>query len=275
MVSFKSGSFDFCDEQVGFSDWQTFLDREDRESALDDPTNYLGRLHTNTRKLMEATPLRLRFNDSKEVSKIVEDIRLFEYEEEIWVSACHGGGVRKAWPCLGRIESGTSEVVLHRIEDPDLQPPQKNWLPFQLGNDLYLTSHLCPHRVVRVSDSGRLLQVWQSEPRVPAYLRPFFLRCSAAPIPLGGDSYLGAGHIVLFPGIARSYLHFFYEMDSKPPFQIRRFSKPFKILNNNDRVQFLMNMAWRHSKLVLSFGVCDCDSLFVEVAPEEIVLMFN
>lgn len=275
LCTFKSGSYDFCGELKGFAAANLNSKSKGPQPQGRSPINFIFEYDPIKRHMFEIHSLNLRIDEPDAAASRFEDIRLFKHLGSIWISCCYGGGNR-AWPVMGKLptDNRTDEVSLTRVLDHSLTPPQKNWLPFTMDDQLYFITHISPHRVIQVTKKGEIKNEWITSVELPLALKPFFLRGSAAPIMIRDDIFLGAGHIVVLPGIARTYLHFFYEAQSTPPFRILRISRPFKIFSRQDRVQFLMSLCPVDDGVVLSVGICDCDSIMLKVKQTEIERMF-
>ncbi len=96
----------------------------------------------------------------------------------------------------------------------------------------------------------------------------------------GGKTFLALGHEHLGRGGAtrywNEYLHMFVEFESVYPYRVKGKSPKFCFppLSRNDLcdlIQFAMSMWIEGSKLVITYGVNDCETRLVELELEEVL----
>lgn len=194
-----------------------------------------------------------------------EDARLTAYGGEIWcsVNRVPRGNQWEAEPLLGRLNRSDARLVAKTMRRPGLRAPQKNWMPFEAGDALYLEYSINPHVVWRI-DPSSLAVLEQHETRfLSGYFGPRgpFYRGSAPLVAYDG-AFLGAAHSMVKVDGKRDYRTHFFLTDPRPPFAIRWFGRPVKLLEPA-RIQYVSAIVPRaFDALVVSYGLADCDNLF-------------
>ncbi len=201
-----------------------------------------------------------------------EDARLFFYRDEIWCCATLGGHQISAWPCFGRLQGPAVELLL-----PDLgvDPPQKNWMPFEVNGQLYLEYSISPRRILQYApESGVIAFETGSE-------QDWFdgiIHGGAPAVRLSEAYFLGVANVQrLFWYQERYYAAVFYLFEAQPPFRVKYATPLTRVVSTKDRVQYVTGMVLDESKehLFLSFGVNDYDNWVVSVNVARIVGMLT
>jgi len=240
-------------------------------------------------RLVNHRPISATFADGAipvERSGIVEDARLARHGEEIVITANfvpYPAGPesfpdqRSAWPLIGVLDIPRARIECRRMRLAGASPPQKNWVPFSVAGQLYLEYSVSPHRILAVDPAtGACQTAWMSSTPAGDRFPPGYLKGGAPPISLGG-SMLGACHAWdLNRDGQRDYRTYFYLFSSAPPFQVLGISRPLKLVVPH-RIQYLVGMTLDEAgdRLVLSFGVCDCDNYFVGVPLRRILALIE
>ena len=130
-----------------------------------------------------------------------------------------------------------------RIGGVELRRKEKNWMPFVAAvqarsgteaRQLFLSYAIYPHHVVITCNakSGFCTRVYNTTSqavwsRLLVYHGLLEKASASAPAVAlaGGQRHLGIGHASTGLGV---YFHFFYEMQSTPPFTVLRTSRPFR-----------------------------------------------
>jgi hypothetical protein len=205
---------------------------------------------------------------------LLEDARLVSFEDQIWcsVNVVPNGNQMHAMPRLGRHSVDAGRLVLGSLSVSGASPPQKNWLPFSSDGVLYLQYSVNPHVVLRLDVTHMSVVERHSTSFFSPYVsaRGPFYRGGSPPTPFD-DCLLGAAHSMVFVDGRRDYRTHFYLTDARPPFKVRWFGAPVKLLRP-DRIQYVCATLVDQSggRLLVSYGADDCDSLIVGVPIEAI-----
>jgi hypothetical protein len=227
-------------------------------------------------KVTSVVPLRVRRRGVllEDAEDLYEDARLVSLQDTIWVSFNHvpKGRQLASMPIIGRLDPWSATMHVIEVPLPGRSPPQKNWIPFGVGDKLYLQYSVNPHVVYEVDpESGAPGRSYSTSFWSPFFsLRGPFFRGGTPLVPFE-DGLLGVAHSHVFRGEDRHYWSYFYVVEPTPPFAIRRFGIPVKLLRRN-RIQFASALVHdsKRERLVLSCGVDDCDNAFVGLDPRTI-----
>ncbi len=202
-----------------------------------------------------------------------EDARLTEVGGEVWcsVNLVAEGGPPQAMPGIGRLAASSAELRLRSIPLPRLRTPQKNWIPFACEDELFIQYSINPHVVLRVDPQTAAVTERYSSWFVSAYwgLRGPFYRGGSPLVPYDG-SYLGAAHSAVRMNGRRDYRTHFYLTDPRPPFKIRWFGRPVKLLRA-ERIQYISALlVGSDERFIVSYGVNDCDNVFASLRAADV-----
>lgn len=191
----------------------------------------------------------------------VEDVRLFLFRGEVWAIAALNGHENTSWPVMGKIEGDVfhcKKLLLAACE-----PPQKNWSPFILNDRIYVEISINPHIVAEVDEeSGRCVPL-----RAGSFVRrnDYSYRGGAITF-LPNIGFLGLGHFFIKPkNSLRHYFSFFYLFDAERNLHITKVSLPIKF-DARHRIEFVSGLVCSGDSLLVSYGVNDCDNLFVRIS---------
>jgi hypothetical protein len=194
-----------------------------------------------------------------------EDARLCSFGGEIWcaVNLVPQGNQWQAEPVLGRLDRDNARLIARTMRRPGLRAPQKNWIPFAAGDALYLEYSINPHVVWRIDPSSLAVREEYVTRFMSGYFGPRgpFYRGSAPLVP-HDDGYLGAAHSMVKVDGKRDYRTHFFVTDARPPFKIRWFGRPVKLLEPA-RIQYVSAIVPSGGDdFVVSYGLADCDNVF-------------
>jgi len=151
---------------------------------------------------------------------------------------------------------------LKLLEGPDPERDEKNWMPFVIGEELFIVYTCYPTVVFRCDvDSGQLTEV----SRVDA---PYVIgeeRGGSQGVDVG-TGILFVTHRVTWPDGNRLYEHRFVLMDPAT-MKIVAASRRFRFLDA--RVEFCCGMALADQDLVVSFGVNDAQAYVARLRLED------
>jgi hypothetical protein len=262
----KNQTFSFCDELGGRSP------RRSSDTHTDDGIRALYRIDFDFDwNVSSIQRLSVVLNGALVDPVIfIEDIRLIMHGETFRAFA-NGSG---AWPLLGTLEQ---DVLILKSAAAPFSAPQKNWLPFEYGDRLYLEYSIDPH-VILAADAGSAECMEAYRTQLQPGIAPSTLHGGAPPLRLNEDYFLGTGnsqHLYWFQ--ERYYAAVFYLFDAKPPFRIVKASPPVRVQSRADRIQYICGLAFTPDKqsVVVSMGVCDCDNHMVQISLKHILSLMK
>ena len=205
---------------------------------------------------------------------LCEDVRLTEVGGETWcsVNVICNGRLSQARPGIGRLAASSAELRIRSIPIPRLRTPQKNWIPFACGDELFIQYSVNPHVVLRLD--GQTSTVTEQvlvlvRERVLGPTGTVLSRGLVARYHIDG-SYLGAAHSAVLVNGRRDYRTHFYLTDPRPPFKIRWFGRPVKLLRA-ERIQYISALlVGSDGRFVVSYGVNDCDNVFASLRAADV-----
>src|SRR5262249_54766468 len=157
----------------------------------------------------------------------IEDVRLFARKDSI-IAFANGNG---AWPLLGKLEGYS---IFLRSAVGNFTAPEKNWMPFEYSNDLYLEYSIQPHRILKFDvESAICCDFYCTNLESGSVPKP--LHGGAPPLRLNENYYLGVGnsqHLYWFQD--RYYAAVFYLFEAKPPFRLVRASPPLRVRSRTE-----------------------------------------
>jgi hypothetical protein len=203
---------------------------------------------------------------------LLEDARLIAFGGEIWcsVNLVPNANHWEAVPVLGRLDVQRARIVADVISGQDSRPPQKNWIPFGYGNALYVEYSINPHVVWRVDPQSLAVREQHVTRFVSGYFgsRGPFYRGSAPLVPFDG-ACLGAAHSMVLVDGKRDYRTHFFVTEPAPPFRIRWFGRPVKLLEPA-RIQYVSGIVVNGEDVIVSYGLDDCDNVFARFSGKRI-----
>jgi hypothetical protein len=197
----------------------------------------------------------------------LEDARLFSFRGETWMCATMGGHQKGAWPCFGRLQRGRVDLMTPRL---DVEPPQKNWMPFELDGHLYLEYTVSPRRILRYEPEAGTLTF---EEGAGEEWYPGIIHGGAPAVRFSEEYFLGVANVQhLFWYQDRYYAALFYLFEARPPFRVRFATGSLRLNSGKQRVQYVTGMVFdeKKQKLMLSFGVNDFDNKIISVDVQRI-----
>jgi len=201
-----------------------------------------------------------------------EDARLTRIGDDVWcsVNLVPQGLQWDAVPAVGKLLDGAEELVARSVRTPPLKLPQKNWMPFSSGGGFFLQYSINPHVVWRVDPQTLAVVDRYSSWFVSPFFGPRgpFYRGGTPLVPYDG-SLLGAAHSMVLSRGKRDYRTHFYVADARPPFKIRWFGRPVKLLRP-ERIQYVCGLVPRGDGFVVSYGMDDCDNVFGALSAKDI-----
>lgn len=206
----------------------------------------------------------------------MEDPRIFEFNNELWIYFHDNGNVMK--------NKRKNNIVIAKLKDPSnsiylftdkMSNMEKNWMPFVYNNELYIEYSLCPHVILKPD-----LQTGYSPIVYTSYTKFSEKRT------LGGGSpsvkiyvkgigyYLGFGHTRGKYGIVCVRKNFFYIFQNKPPFNIIWFGPELNMEQNHKNIEFGTGLLVKDNIVYVSYGIDDCYGKINEYKLEDVIKDF-
>ena len=210
--------------------------------------------------------------------RLIEDIRLIVYRDSIlaFANVANGNG-----PLLGVLKKDT---ILLRSAVANVSAPQKNWMPFEYEECVYLEYSIQPHVILRFDlDSAQCKQAYCTTAESASFPSdvhggPCYLHGGAPALRLNDDFFLGVGNArYLYWFQDRYYAAVFYLFEAKPPFRVVKATQPLRVQSRVERIQYICGLAFGEDKqsLILSIGICDCDNRFVLVSLDQVLALLE
>ena len=165
----------------------------------------------------------------------------------------------------------------------DMRSLEKNWMPFQYENKLYIVYSVNPHVILDINmDTGLCKEIFSTTfPEIINNIGNDIGNGAPAQLIIldGIETYIGLGHTRGFQNGEMTRKNFIYLFNKYPPFNITHVSKTFNLLKPFVKIEFGSGLLvdQKTNKIYISFGVDDCYSSIVTITFEEIkkLLMFE
>jgi tetratricopeptide (TPR) repeat protein len=196
-----------------------------------------------------------------------EDMRLFEFQGDMWTSSTMRELNREGWceQVLAKIDRSTAQLHIvewHKMDDTSVRQHEKNWMPWVKYGAIRFAYHV--NEVV--DDYGRLV--------------------SKMPLGFSVDHFRGGSQVIPFHGGWLALIHEAGHHDNKRYYQhrfvwfcynglIQYISLPFVF--HSKQIEFAAGLAWHPDKkrLVISYGVADKEAWVATVADHDIMEMLH
>jgi len=201
----------------------------------------------------------------------VEDPRLFEYQNELYLSYCDGYQMAQA-----KIDPDTLQATeSYYIRKPDPSRTEKNWTFFEYDNRLMSVYDTQMQEIFEMNGRD---WVKKSSSKFPEW-KYGYARGGTSPI-LVGDEYISFFHSSILVRLkgnnVKQYYMGCYAFESKPPFKVTRMSKEPIVagelisnsiprLNNGIFVVFPSGVIRNEDSYDVSFGYNDLECRTVNV----------
>jgi len=195
-----------------------------------------------------------------------EDMRLFEYQGDLWTSSTVRELNREGWceQVLAKIDRSTKQP--HIIEWHKMLPPvrqhEKNWAPWVKDGAIRFAYHVNE----LVDDHGKLV--------------------AKMPLAFAVDQFRGGSQVIPFHGGWLALVHEAGHHNNKRYYQhrfvwfrydgiIQFISLPFVF--HDKTIEFAAGMCWHpdNKRLVISYGIKDCEAWVATIASHDIVEMLH
>ena len=219
-----------------------------------------------------------------------EDPRIFKYNDEDWIITSFRG---KNFPFKSTVNTNKfgHYIILFPLNQSrsplllDYYPmrhPEKNWMPFQYKNKLYIVYSINPHVILDINmDTGLCKKIFSTTfPEIINNIGNDIGNGAPAQLIIldGIERYIGLGHTRGVQNGELTRKNFIYLFNKYPPFNITHVSKSFNLLTPFVNIEFGSGLLvdQKNNKIYISFGVDDCYSSIVTTTFEEIknLLMF-
>ena len=192
-----------------------------------------------------------------------EDPRLFRFRNQIWLYF-HFRGIVESICGHHLLICKLDDRNLIRLNLNNMKKIEKNWMPFEYNNELYIQYSFSPHTILHCNtETGECKKIYNS----------FF------PIKkeIGGGApsilivwkdksyYLGVAHY------RSPYINFFYLFRSEPPFDIIAIAERFSV-STNSNIEFCSGLIIEENIVTVSIGINDCYGSLVSFSLEEIMM---
>jgi hypothetical protein len=260
----KNQTFSFCDEigvNLSSDSWKDGLDDLKRLYRVDFNFDW----SVNKLNKIQADIGGLVIGDNEGL----EDARLFRYNDDVWMYATLSGHTKQCWPCFGRLNG--NKVTLSKPKY-HVEPPQKNWMPFEAAGKLYLEYSVNPHIVLSYdprSSECFLVGNTSYKENTPSLQ----LHGGAPAIRYDNGRYLGVANTQeYFWYQERYYAAQFYLFEATPPFKVTHVSKPMRIGSYKERIRYVAGMSILNDRrsVIISLGIGDCDNAIFELKINDI-----
>lgn len=206
-----------------------------------------------------------------------EDARLFRFKNEIWVITVFRGDSIKMTN-VEKLECG-HHMIMFKYDHPEdkilLKYPnkkkiEKNWMPFEYEDELYVVYEVDPHIILKVDIiTGECEKVYEED------FGMFDEDLGGGPPPIkvkimGKDYFLTIAHIRANLNFQSYRKNFFYAFESKPPFKPVLYTDMFSF-NKKSSIEFLTGLDVKKDKILVSYGVNDCSNEISKMDLSEIV----
>jgi len=180
-----------------------------------------------------------------------------------------------------RLSGKFVEDLSFRISPPDLKGRQKNWMPFNHNNKIYLISSVCPHEIYEFVDVNTCNKVYSTKWSNPWKIKEN-LRGSTNAVKLPDGNYLSTFHTSMRHKNKFYYDNGCYLFSGKPPFNVLKcsirtylpaeaaceppFRKASEIVCN-----FPVGMIYENNKVIISYGDSDSVVKIVDYKIEDLL----
>ena len=244
-------------------------------------------IHTQKYSTVTATllnPFYSKENLCKKNYQGFEDPRVFRFNQKLWI-ICYFRGKNFPYPSLvdtskfGHyiiifpLDMSVNPVLLHYA---DRQKLEKNWMPFEYNNKLYVVYSISPHKILHVDiHTGNCTKIFETKnPNSPKE----DIGNGSPPqlITINGNRYyLGMGHIrgrINGDMIRKNFLYLF---ESTPPFSVVSVSKVFNILSSFIPIEFGSGLLVdeENQYVYVSFGIDDCSGSIIKIPIPEVIAL--
>lgn len=207
--------------------------------------------------IIEESPWLIQYNT---MSKGLEDLRLFYYNDELYFTAtsCELNKLGIPKMCLGTFEIkndhekqkliSVNEITL--LEGPAVERAEKNWMPLVIENDLYLIYSFKPYIIYKHNFQTKKSKQFITKDPLCDFSR---FAGSAPPIKFD-EGYL----VMVHEGIwldRKYYIHRFVYLDKN--LDVKKISKPFTFKHTGVEMCCGMVIDHNENKLIMSIALED------------------
>ena len=210
-----------------------------------------------------------------------EDPRVFSFQNMPWI-ICYFRGKNFPYRTLVDTSKFGHYIVIFPIDmsrDPILldyrqrKKIEKNWMPFQYEDNLYIVYSIFPHKILSVDlDSGLCTDVYETKSKSP-FLNE--IGNGAPPVFFEkGDCMLGIAHIRGSIEGEMTRKNFFYLFQKSPPFSIISVSNIFNLAKPFVNIEFASGLLVDGDNILISYGVDDCYGSIISLSWNEVKHIF-
>ena len=161
-----------------------------------------------------------------------------------------------------------------RVSPNELEGRQKNWMPFNYKNKIYLIASVCPHIIYELQDDKNCNKICHTEWKSP-WIFDQQLRGNTNAVLLPDGNYLATFHTAVHHNNIRHYDNGCYLFSGKPPFNVLKCANrtylPAEaacekhVRRENEIIcNFPVGMICEKNKVIISYGDNDSSVKIVE-----------
>jgi len=223
-------------------------------------------------------------NSNSNFAEGFEDPRVFKFRNKLWI-ICHFRGINFPYPSLVNTNNfNNNNILIFPIDNSsnpillyykNMQKYEKNWMPFEYNNNLYIVYSVIPsHKILLVDiNTGNCTNIYETKARIPS--REFGNGSPPQLIKIFNKEYfIGILHIRGHKNNDNIIIrkNIFYLFKKNPPFNIKYISNIFNLDSIFYEIEFVVGlMVDQNKKLVyISYGVDDCYNIITSIKIDDI-----
>ncbi|MDC0231387.1 hypothetical protein OAK19_05425 [Aureispira] len=238
----------------------------------------------NTLEYKLINPFYTEDNVSNFIHQGYEDPRIFTYNSELWIITYFRGVLDNKFQhkiIIFPIANPENYIFLNYDKQRNNKNflniisfgSEKNWMPFEWNNNLYIVYSIFPHIILQVDmKTGNCIEIAKTFYNKPNFIFKGGIGNGAPPklfFHKNISYFLGIGHNKnSYKGDFYSNIrkNFFYIFEAKSPFQIVKVSNEFNIYQDFVPIEYASGLIIdeEHNHLYISLGINDCHELIVQ-----------
>jgi predicted GH43/DUF377 family glycosyl hydrolase len=168
-----------------------------------------------------------------------------------------------------------------RVSPHELEGRQKNWMPFNYNDKIYLIASVCPHIIYELQDGENCNKICHTEWKSPWLIKEP-LRGNTNAVLLPDGNYLATFHTSVHHNNIRHYDNGCYLFSGKPPFNVLKCAnrtylpaeaaceKHFR-RENEIVCNFPLGMIYEKNKVIISYGDNDSSVKIAEYGLQDLL----
>ena len=246
------------------------------QSNIFNKQNVIIDIDKSNNKLLRCSKVNnLERKDRVRINSRLEDCRLFRFDNKIYThgtsNSIFENGKLNIKTFVGILQDNSILEIPLAGDYDKFESPQKNWTPIVYNNDLYFEQNVTnPRRILKLE--GKNI----TETHVDNFNYGVRFRGNCQNIDMNGE-YLSFYHF--HKGKDRSGNRNYYQvaaiLDGKPPFKIKKISKPFRFPFGDSGIQFMSGVDILSNDVYISYGVADADNFLIKTKLNDIFKKFE